>query len=175
MNTDQIIQRLKNQGTDASKNMMDATRIRPLDLRDFESNPTASPLSEEDMGKLVSWFRGEYGMSGTSGGWVHMPMGKPAVIPLGVHAETPDYDALAVDYHPNGDLSRRGVVHVRDAVPPPAEGKSLAERKEAKTKREQEAAEAAKPKGLMSTVAGALSSGRTLTLQEASATVGRRG
>lgn len=176
MNTNQIIQRLGNQGTDATKNMMDATRIRPLDLRDFESNPTASPLSEADTAKLVAWFRGEYGMSSTSGGWIHIPMGTGAVVPLGVCAETRDYDAAKVDYgykqDGTGNTSRHGVVHVRDAIEPPVEGKSLAERKEAKDKRAQAAV---KPKGLMSTVAGALSSGRTLSLQEASATIGRRG
>lgn len=53
MNNEQLIQRLRHQGSDAAANMMKATGIRPLDMRDIQDSPDRSPLSDEDCDNLI--------------------------------------------------------------------------------------------------------------------------
>lgn len=82
-------------------------------------------------------------MTSSGTGWKRIPMGGGDVVPLGVLADTQDYGAKAIDYgykqDGTGNTSRQGPTPVRDAVLPATEGKSLAERKAAKAKREEAA------------------------------------
>ena len=85
MDTETICLLLKRQGPEARKLMQEALRLPPIRLEAFVKGD-AERLTDDEVGKLRHWLRGDYVMTGTGEGYVLRARPAAAVLPPAARA-----------------------------------------------------------------------------------------